>query len=72
MSIAGSNASVEANELTPQEATVVFDRIAHDALDLSGEAFLAALDEGSSTTSTPTRILGCSTCSWHCLSFADA
>ena len=44
MSIAGGSASVEANELTPQEATVVFDRIARDALDLSDGAFLAALD----------------------------
>jgi hypothetical protein len=46
MSIAESNASVEANELTPEEATATFDRIARGALELSGEEFLAALDDG--------------------------
>jgi hypothetical protein len=47
MSIAESNASVEGKELTPEEAAVAFDRIARRALDLSGEGFLAALDEGA-------------------------
>ena len=46
MSIAESNASVEAKELTTEEAAVAFDRIARTALDLSGEEFLAALDQG--------------------------
>ena len=31
----------------PEEAVVAFDRIARRALDLSGEEFLAALDEGT-------------------------
>ncbi len=44
MSIAESNASVEANEFTLQEAAVAFDRIARRALHLGGEEFLAALD----------------------------
>jgi hypothetical protein len=47
MSIAESNASVEANELTPEEVVVAFDRIARRALDLSGQEFLAALEAGS-------------------------
>lgn len=47
MSIAESNASVEADELTPEEARVAFDRISRVALDLSGEEFLAALDAGT-------------------------
>src|SRR5687768_960001 len=46
MSIAESSASVEISELTPEEATEAFDRVARTALDLSGEEFLAALDEG--------------------------
>jgi hypothetical protein len=46
VSIAESNASVEANELTPEEAVVVFDQIARRALDLSGQEFLAALEAG--------------------------
>jgi hypothetical protein len=31
----------------PEEAAAAFDRIARTALDLSGEEFLAALDEGN-------------------------
>src|SRR4051795_3457603 len=46
MSIAESSASVEVSELTPEEAAAAFDRVARTALDLSGEEFLAALDEG--------------------------
>jgi hypothetical protein len=46
MWIAESSASVEVSELTPQEAAKAFDRVARTALDLSGEEFLAALDEG--------------------------
>ncbi len=46
MSIAESSASVEVSELTPEEASAAFDRIAHAAMDMSGEEFLAALDEG--------------------------
>jgi hypothetical protein len=46
VSIAESSASVEVNELTPEEATAAFDRIARTALDLSGAEFLVALDEG--------------------------
>ncbi len=46
LSIAASNASVETDELTPEEAAVAFARITRRALDLSGEEFLAALDEG--------------------------
>jgi hypothetical protein len=46
MSIAESSASVGVAELTPEEAAAAFDRIARTALDLSGEEFLAALDEG--------------------------
>ena len=46
MSIAESSASVEVSELTREEAAEAFDRVARTALDLSGEAFLAALDEG--------------------------
>jgi hypothetical protein len=46
MSIAESSASVEVSELTPEEAAEAFDRVARTALDLSGEEFLAALDEG--------------------------
>jgi hypothetical protein len=46
MSIAESSASVGVTELTAEEAAVAFDRIARTALDLSGEEFLAALDEG--------------------------
>ncbi len=46
MSIAESSASVEVSELTPQEAAEAFDRVARTALGLSGEEFLAALDEG--------------------------
>lgn len=46
MSIAESSASVGVTELTPEEAAAAFDRIARTALDLSGEEFLAALDEG--------------------------
>ncbi|RFU21095.1 MULTISPECIES: hypothetical protein [Geodermatophilaceae] len=46
MSIAESSASVEVSELTPEEARAAFDRIAHAAMDVSGEEFLAALDEG--------------------------
>ena len=41
MSIAGSSASVEVSELTPEEAIAAFDRVARTALDLSGEEFLA-------------------------------
>jgi len=46
MSIAESSASVEVSELTPEQAAEAFDRVARSASDLSGEAFLAALDEG--------------------------
>ncbi len=46
MSIAESNASVGVNELTSEEAVAVFDRIARSALGLSGEEFIAALDDG--------------------------
>jgi hypothetical protein len=46
MSIAESSASVEVSELTLEEATAAFDRIARTAVDLSVEEFLAALDEG--------------------------
>jgi len=46
VSIVESNASVEVSELTPKEAAVAFDRVARNALDLSGEEILAALDEG--------------------------
>jgi hypothetical protein len=46
MSIAESSASVKVSELTPEEASAAFDRIAHAAMDMSGEEFLAALDEG--------------------------
>ena len=46
MSIAESSASVEVTELTPEEAAAAFDRIVRTALDLSGEEFLMALDEG--------------------------
>lgn len=46
MSIAESNASVEVSELTPEEASAAFDRIVHAAMDMSGEEFLAAFDEG--------------------------
>jgi hypothetical protein len=46
MSIAESSASVEVSELTPEEATAVFDRIVRSALNLSGEQFLADLDAG--------------------------
>jgi GH18 family chitinase len=41
VSIAGSSASVEVSELTPEEAIAAFDRVARMALDLSGEEFLA-------------------------------
>ena len=47
MSIAESSASVEVSELTPEEAAEAFDRVAHAAMGLSGEEFLAALDEGT-------------------------
>lgn len=46
MSIAESNASVEVSELTPSEAAATFDRITRDAMNLSGPAFLRALDAG--------------------------
>ena len=46
VSIAESNASVEVNELSSEEAAAVFDRITRSALGLSGEEFLAALEEG--------------------------
>ena len=46
MAIASSSASVEVSELTPEEAAAAFDRIARTALNLSGEDFLAALDQG--------------------------
>ena len=46
MSIAESGASVGVTELTPEEAAEVFDRVARTALDLSGEEFLVAFDEG--------------------------
>src|SRR5215203_2038528 len=46
MSIAESSASVEVSELTPEEATAVFDRIVRSALNLSGEQFLADFDAG--------------------------
>jgi len=46
MWIAESSASVEASELTPEEAAAAFDRISRTALDLTGEEFLAALDGG--------------------------
>ena len=46
VSIAESNASVEVSELSSEEAAVVFDRITRSALDLSGEEFIAALDDG--------------------------
>ena len=46
MSIAESSASVEVSELTPEQASTAFDRIAHAAMDMSGEEFLAALDKG--------------------------
>ena len=46
MSIAESSASVEVSELTPEEAAEAFDRVARTALNLGGEGFLAALDEG--------------------------
>jgi hypothetical protein len=46
MSIAESSASVEVSGLTPEEAAEAFDRVARTALDLSGDAILAALDEG--------------------------
>jgi hypothetical protein len=59
-------------ELTSEEAAAAFDRIARTALDLSGQEFLAALDEGSSTNSSAIPTLGCSTCSWRCPSYADA
>lgn len=45
VSIAESNASAEARMSTPEEAAVVFHRIARCALDLAAK-FLAALDEG--------------------------
>ena len=47
MSIAASSASVEVSELTPEQASAAFDRIAHAAMHMSGEEFLAALDEGT-------------------------
>jgi hypothetical protein len=34
------------SELTPEEATLAFDRISRSALNLTGEEFLAALDAG--------------------------
>jgi hypothetical protein len=46
VSIAESNASVEVSELSPAEAAATFDRIARDALNLSGREFLQALDDG--------------------------
>ena len=46
VSIAESNASVEVSELSPEEAAAAFDRIARDALNLSGPEFLQALDHG--------------------------
>jgi hypothetical protein len=41
VSIAGSSASVDVSERTPEEAIAAFDRVARMALDLSGEEFLA-------------------------------
>ena len=46
LSVAESSASVEVCELTPETAAAAFDRISGTALDLSGEEFLAAFDEG--------------------------
>lgn len=46
VSIAGSNASVEVSELSSEEAAAVFNRITRNALGLSGEEFIAALDDG--------------------------
>ena len=46
MAIAERNASVEVTECTPEEALAAFDRISRDALGMSGEEFLAAVDEG--------------------------
>ena len=46
MSITENSTSVEVSELTPEAAAAAFDRIARTALDLSGEEFLAALDQG--------------------------
>lgn len=47
MSIAESSDSGEIGELTPEEASAAFDHIAHAAMDMSGEEFLAALGEGA-------------------------
>lgn len=44
--IAGSSAAVEVSELTPEEASAAFDRATHAAMGMSGEEFLAVLDEG--------------------------
>ncbi len=46
VSIADSKASVEVSELSPEEAAAAFDRIAREALELSGPDFLQALDDG--------------------------
>jgi hypothetical protein len=46
MAIAERNAAVEVTELTPDEVAAAFDRISRGALSLSGEEFLAALDDG--------------------------
>lgn len=46
MSIAEGDASVEVNEISPEEAAAAFDRITRSALGVSGEAFIAALDDG--------------------------
>ena len=46
VSIAESNASVEVCELSSEEAAAVFDRITRSSLRLSGEEFIAALDDG--------------------------
>ncbi len=46
VSIADSKASLEVSELSPEEAAAAFDRIAREALGLSGPEFIQALDDG--------------------------
>ncbi len=46
MTLADRRVSVEVAELGPEEAAATFDRIARRALDLSGQDFLHALDDG--------------------------
>lgn len=46
VSIAETNASAGVSELSSEEAAAVFDRMTRSALGLSGEEFIAALDDG--------------------------